>query len=203
MGKAETSLLACQHAPSLAAQRHLRRGEIIHQAGCAGSTWRVISGSLRLDVPGDSGAVFAGLALRDDIIGVETLTREHCAFTVSALSDCVLEPWSAYTSHHELQQILARNALRAAAMMEVRSGLSTSRVRNLIRLIDSAAQPDAADAPQALPDQCAMAEITGLTHETVCRVIAQMRKDGELKRASSGKKRFIVQLKPESAGATC
>ncbi len=203
MGKAETSLLACQHEASLAARRHLRRGDIIHQAGSAGRTWRVISGSLRLDVPGDSGPVFAGLALRDDIIGVETLTRERCAFTVSAMSDCVLEPWSAYTSHQELQQILSRNALRAAAMMEVRSGLSASRVRNLIRLLNSAAQPDEADAPQALPDQCAMAEITGLTHETVCRVIAQMRKAGELKRVTPGKKRFIVQLRPDSPAIAC
>lgn len=177
-------------APSLT-QRRLQRGACLYDQGNrAAHAWQVEQGSFRLDLLTADGAILtAGLGLRDDILGVEGLLEGVYAFRATALSDCLVTAWYGPQPGHPRAtlDLLARNARRSAELMSLRNGLAVTRIRRLIDLIRS--NDDSAGLLE-LPDQKAMAEITGLTHETVCRVMAQLRAEGEVERA--GKWRFLV-----------
>ena len=70
-------------------------GQRIHVAGQPGCGKRVLRGAVRLErVAADGSREFAGLAVRGDVFGAETLTSAHYGFEAFALVDAELGCWS-------------------------------------------------------------------------------------------------------------
>ncbi|WP_198291563.1 Crp/Fnr family transcriptional regulator [Thauera sp. 63] len=163
--------------------RHFPRGFSIYQAGEKGGAWRVVAGTVRLDrgLDGDGHDALASLAVVGDIIGAETLLLERYTFTARALSDCTLIPWNEYgerPGHEGLLKALARAEQRFADILALRTGRATERVARLFSIMSSGVVGRRARAGQVLPRLRDIAEITGLTIETVSRTIKQLRGEG-------------------------
>lgn len=166
---------------------HMRRalvGECIYNIGEAGIAWRVVSGAIRLDRVAGENRSFAGLARAGDVIGAETLLFRAYSFEARALTDCELEPWLARgnaPSRESLLQMLAAAESRAADALALRAGEAFERVRKLIMLL-AGERGHAAAARVGIPALKDMAEMTGLTVETVSRAMSHLRWAGVLKR---------------------
>lgn len=180
------SIIATPVSASAEPNQSLRRiaiGERIHEAGAEGIAWRVASDAVRLDRVGAGGRSFAGLALRGDVIGAESMVFGRYSFEASAIGDCELEPWllvGREVSGASLLQTLAATERRAADALALRAGEAFDRVRQLCLLLAR----DRADGRRevTIPGLRDMAEITGLTVETVSRAMSQLRKSGMLQR---------------------
>jgi CRP/FNR family nitrogen fixation transcriptional regulator len=180
------SIIATPASASAEPKQSLRRvaiGERVHEAGAEGVAWRVASGAVRLDRVGAEGRSFAGLALRGDVIGAESMVFGRYSFEASAIGDCELEPWppaGREVSGASLLQTLAATERRAADALALRAGEAFDRVRQLCLLLAR----DRADGRRevTIPGLKDMAEITGLTVETVSRAMSQLRKSGMLQR---------------------
>lgn len=180
------SIIATPVSASAEPNQSLRRiaiGERIHEAGAEGIAWRVASGAVRLDRVAAGGRSFAGLALRGDVIGAESMVFGRYSFEASAIGDCELEPWlpvGREVSGASLLQTLAATERRAADALALRAGEAFDRVRQLCLLLAR----DRADGRRevTIPGLKDMAEITGLTVETVSRAMSQLRKSGMLQR---------------------
>lgn len=180
------SIIATQVSADAEPNQSLRRiviGERIHEAGAEGIAWRVVSGAVRLDRVGAEGRGFAGLALRGDVIGAEVLVFGRYSFAACAIGDCELEPWLSpgrEASGASLLQTLAATERRAADALALRAGEAFERVRQLCLLLAR----DRSDGRRevTIPGLRDMAEITGLTVETVSRAMSQLRKSGMLQR---------------------
>lgn len=154
------------------AERHCKRGELIHHVADDGLAWRVTSGAVRLDLHGAEGPMFASLALPGDTIGLEALVFGHYGFTARALTPCVLTP-RREDDPPPLAQMAAATR-RAAQVVALRSGRAGERVQRLVALLtDHGAHPLAIQR-RLLPRLADIAEITGLTVETVCRMTAEL-----------------------------
>lgn len=165
------------------AARHIAFGERIYDADTAGIAWRVESGAVRLDrLVGDE-RHFAGIALKGDVIGAETLLFGRYAFEAHALGDCVIAPWlnaDAAPSGERLLQTLAAAERRAADALALRYGEAVERVRRLFLLLAEPRPGQATLIP--IPGLKDMAEMTGLTVETVSRVLGRFKKSGLLQK---------------------
>lgn len=158
-------------------------GEIIYAAGHSGSAWLLINGSIRLDrVENDGERAFAGLAIKGDVLGAETLLLGHYAFTATALTACELRPWPGTAEIPEprsLLRALADAERRGADAIALRCGEAASRVKRLVQILASslASQVITRNALPALTD---MADITALTIGTVSRTLSKMQAEGAL-----------------------
>lgn len=172
--------------------RNITGGEFIYGAGKEGIAWRIRSGAVRLDrissIPnspsGTETRSFAGLALAGDVIGAETLLFGHYSFEAHALGNGTLEPWLApetALSGESLLQTLAAAERRAADALSLRVGEAFGRVRQLILLL-ARERSNAAVKLISIPGLRDMAEMTGLTVETVSRAISHLRKSGLLQK---------------------
>jgi CRP/FNR family nitrogen fixation transcriptional regulator len=154
-------------------------GQLIHAAGENGRAWRIRAGAVRLDRLQGEERTFAGLALKGDILGAETLLFGAYAFEARALGEVDLEPWLAPNrppSGESLLQTLAATERRAADTLALRCGKALDRVQQLmLMLADSHRQI-------VIPGLKDMAEITALTEETVSRTVSRLRKMGLLQR---------------------
>lgn len=169
-------------AEPLPARRHILLGETIYAAGDQGPAWRIRSGAVRLDrIAGDERS-FAGLALKGDVLGAESLLFGCYSFDARAIGAVELEPWLATNqapSGETLLQMLAATEKRAAETLALRAGEALDRVRQLMVLL--ARNRD--DSPLlVIPGLKDMAEITSLTMETVSRAISRLRKAGLLQK---------------------
>ena len=168
--------------PSVQA-RKISIGERIYDAGCEGIAWRVKSGAVRLDRITAEGSNYAGLALRGDVIGAETLLFGTYSFAASAIGDCELEPWLAADkalSGERLLQTLAAVERRAADALALRAGEAFERVRQLCLLL--ARHRDDGHKAITIPELRDMAAITNLTEATVSRAMSRLRRMGMLQR---------------------
>jgi len=192
--KPESHAVVC-----VAGNLEFRRGEPIYHAGAAGIAWRVMAGSVRLDRTEQEGVMFAGLAVKGDIIGAESLLFGNYSFDAKALSDCALEPWqtdAARPVRDTLLETLAAAERRAADVVSLRCGQAADRVTRLIQLL--AKEGAQKSAPQvAIPGIRDMAEITDLTVETISRVISRLCKIGALSRL--GQRRVLLRQFPLQA----
>lgn len=168
--------------------RSLSIGEVLYTAGEEGIAWRVKTGAVRLDRVSSSseGEVrsFAGLALAGDVIGAETLLFGQYTFEAHALGDVTLEPWLApdtALSGESLLQTLAAAERRAADALSLRVGEAFERVRQLILLL-ARERNNSVSRPISIPGLRDMADMTGLTVETVSRAISHLRKSGLLQK---------------------
>lgn len=170
-------------APEIA---HIRRGEVMWRRGESGAVFRVSRGAVRLDyryADGTSG--FGGLALAGDVIGQELVSQPGYAFTASALTPVTIEVIACdpVCDAVAVSQLLAANHRRTARLLALTRGAAAQRVRTLLLMI---AVSTSKQRMVALPPGRDIAEITGLTIETVSRQISAMRRSGELVRAPHG-----------------
>jgi CRP-like cAMP-binding protein len=175
-------------------------GGRIYAAGAEGIAWRVKRGAVRLDRITPEGQSFAGLALRGDVIGAETLLSKHYSFEASAIDDCELTPWltaDQALSGKSLLQTLAAAERRAADALALRAGEAFERVRHLCLLLAR----DRADGRKeiTIPGLRDMAAITDLTEATVSRAMSHLRRTGMLQR--QGRRHGLVLVGTEAAFA--
>jgi CRP/FNR family nitrogen fixation transcriptional regulator len=164
-------------------QRRFGIGQLIYSAGSGGQAWRIQSGAVRLDRVQGEQRLFAGLALKGDILGAETLLFGEYSFDARTIADVELEPWltaDAKPSGESLLRIIASTERRTAETLSLRYGEALDRVRQLIWMLAGGRS----EGRQAvvIPGLKDMAEITGLTMETVSRAISRMRKSGMLQK---------------------
>ncbi len=173
--------------------RKIPIGERIYAAGSEGIAWRVKRGAVRLDRITPEGSQYAGLALRGDVIGAETLLFGKYSFAASAIGDCELEPWLAADkalSGESLLQTLAAAERRAADALALRAGEAFERVRQLCLLL--ARYCDEGRREITIPELRDMAAITNLTEETVSRAMSRLRRMGLLQRQNRRHGRMLV-----------
>lgn len=161
----------------------LTAGELLYRAGDTGRAWVLLEGSIRLDRTGindESG--FAGLAIKGDILGAETLLLDGYTYTATALTACRLAPWPGETTQlvpAALLQAITRIERRGADAVALRCGEAAGRVRRLVELI-SGAGPVSKLSRLMLPALRDMADITALTIGTVSRTLVQLQAEGLL-----------------------
>jgi len=180
--------------------RKISIGERIYAAGAGGIAWRVKSGAVRLDRITAEASDYAGLALRGDVIGAETLLFGTYSFTASAIGDCELEPWLAAgkaLSGESLLQTLAAAERRAADALALRAGEAFERVRQLCLLL--ARYCDEGRREITIPELRDMAAITNLTEATVSRAMSRLRRMGLLQRRGRRHGLLLVATEPAFA----
>lgn len=166
-------------------------GGCIYAAGSEGIAWRVKSGAVRLDRITAAGRDYAGLALRGDVIGAETLLFGKYSFEASAIGDCELVPWLAADqalSGESLLQTLVAAERRAADALALRAGEAFERVRRLCLLL--ARNLGEGRREITIPELRDMAAITNLTEATVSRAMSRLRRMGLLQR--QGRRRGLL-----------
>jgi CRP-like cAMP-binding protein len=183
--------------------RTAKLGEILYGVGEEGIAWRVKSGAIRLDrITGGTGNEthsFAGLALAGDVFGAETLLFGQYSFEAYAFEACELEPWLApgtALSGENLLQTLAAAERHAADALSLRVGEAFERVRQLILLL-ARERSQSAIRPISIPGLRDMADMTGLTVETVSRAISHLRKSGLLQKY--GRHSALIFPQPRTA----
>ena len=180
--------------------RKIPIGERIYSAGSEGIAWRVRIVAVRLDRITPEGSDYAGLALRGDVIGAETLLFGKYSFAASAIGDCELEPWLAADkalSGENLLQTLAAAERRAADALALRAGEAFERVRQLCLLL--ARYRDEGRKEIMIPELRDMAAITNLTEATVSRAMSRLRRLGILQRR--GRRHGLMRVAVEPAFA--
>lgn len=180
--------------------RQISIGERIYAAGSEGIAWRVKSGAVRLDRVTAEGSNYAGLALRGDVIGAETLLFGKYSFDAGAIGDCKLEPWLAADkapSGESLLQTLAAAERRAADALALRAGAAFERVRQLCLLL--ARYRDEGRKEITIPELRDMAAITNLTEETVSRAMSRLCRLGMLQRRGRRHGLMLVAADPAFA----
>jgi CRP/FNR family nitrogen fixation transcriptional regulator len=173
--------------------RKIPIGGQIYAAESEGIAWRIRSGAVRLDRVTPDGSHYAGLALRGDVIGAETLLFGKYSFAACAIGDCELEPWLAADkalSGESLLQTLAGAERRAADALALRAGEAFERVRQLCLLL--ARYCDEGRREITIPELRDMAAITNLTEETVSRAMSRLRRMGLLQRQGRRHGRMLV-----------
>jgi len=167
--------------------RQVATGEQLYTACGTGSAWLILSGSVRLDRAEDRGeATFAGIALKGDILGAETLLLGNYSYTATALSECVLTPWPGAETQPEagtLLKALAAAERRCADAIALRCGDAAARVRRLVGLLAGRTSPQRISR-FTLPSLRDMADITALTVSTVSRTLVNMQDEGVLEMQS-------------------
>lgn len=180
--------------------RKIPIGGLVYAAGSDGIAWRIRRGAVRLDRLTSEGSHFAGLALRGDVIGAETLLFGKYSFAASAIGDCELEPWLAADkalSGESLLQMLAAAERRAADALALRAGEAFERVRGLCQLL--ARYCDEGRREITIPELRDMAAITNLTEETVSRAMSRLRRLGILQRQDRRHGLMRVAVEPAFA----
>ncbi len=152
------------------------RGLALWSAGKPGVAWRLEQGIVCLFFPDATGAVepaerLAMLALPGDLVGVEAQFFGHYAFDAVALTPVVLSAWAQSPQAISSGEIYWRQAQRAHDVARLRSGRAEQRLRRLLELLH-------AHAPEApWPRRRDIAAVTGLTIETVSRLLSQWREE--------------------------
>ncbi len=161
---------------------HFGRGELLCKRGESGAVLRIGFGAVRLDflyANGKSG--FGGLALAGDVIGYELLSQPEYNCSASALTPVIVESIDVAGNCDAVavSRLLAASQRRTADLLAMTRGGAEQRVRALLSMIASST---CRRRMVALPPGRDIAEITGLTIETVSRQLSAMRRSGELVR---------------------
>lgn len=160
-------------------------GRVIYQARQFGRAWRVVSGAVRLNQVGANVIhdEFASLAIVGDVIGAETLISGRYAFNAVALGPVQMAPWpdtDGRPSDHTLLTLLTTTEKRAAELVAMRAGEAAERVMRLIRLLRQN-EPRGSTATRVfMPGGRDVADITGLSVETVARIVSRLQREGKL-----------------------
>ncbi len=162
---------------------HFQRSERVCERGESGDMLRVVRGAVRLDFRYANGTTgFGGLALPGNIIGYELPSQRNYCFTAYALTPVTVEAIDADLDFDAfaILELLATTQQRTAHLLALTRGTAAQRVRTLLTMI---AESTRRRRMVALPPGRDIAEITGLTIETVSRQLSAMRRSGELVRS--------------------
>lgn len=167
----------------MARSLRLACGQNLYAAGSTGSPWLLASGSIRLDrIDQDGERAFAGLAVKGDVLGAETLLLGCYTFSSTALTACELVPWpgtSVQTEPLPVLKALADAERRGADAVSLRCGEAAARVKRLILMLaHSLSSPHL--PRRMLPALTEMADITALTVGTVSRTLSTLQAEGTL-----------------------
>jgi CRP-like cAMP-binding protein len=203
----EKTMKTPQSAPAL---RTLESGHLLIEAGQDGPVWRVRSGVLRLERPGQDGTMLVQLALPGDLVGVEALCALPHAYTVSALCTAeieLLEPTGELGYTATLAQAFLQQQRQTLDMMRLRSGSIQQRLAYLLTVLgkDQAGRVHIVQRDE-LPTLREMAQIVDSAFETVCRELnALMPRKPKAKTAiqlaSTGARRKPTHWTPSPMGA--
>lgn len=178
----------------------LARGQVLLQAGTAGSVWRVRQGAFRLERAVGDGLSVVHLALPGDLVGLEGLCAEPFACTVTALVDSVATPEpvlgeAALTT--TLAAALLQQQRQSLDMALMRSGKAPVRLGHLLKLLAHAfgAGRGALDR-KALPALKDMAQIIDATPETVCRELTRLLPPAARRKAPTRRPAWLDALVP-------
>ena len=157
--------------------RHLMQREALSIAETY-TVWRLESGALRIDSKRTyETEMLVRLAMPGDLIGVESLLGVQDRFTVRALTPSRLVPLE--LPDGKMPQLLKDSVItgykRSCEMVQLRTGTAQERVKYLLVLLTEAGGMKG-NATCALPT---LGDIAGIVHvalETVCRVLASLRK---------------------------
>lgn len=160
---------------------HLSDDRPIYLAGTTGPSWRIRRGVVRLSRPSpDSDTpVFAGIARAGDILGSEVQLFGTYACDAHPIGEVELEAWLQADTRSLLRTIAAAER-RTAEAISLRAGEAMDRIRRLFVILSGETAQET--IPVFIPCLKDMANITGLTQETVSRVISQLRRLGILTR---------------------
>lgn len=156
--------------PSL---RSLPSGHTLIEAGQRGPVWRVLTGVLRLERPGQDGQMLVQLALPGDLIGVEALCAQAHAYSASALIHAQVEP-VVISGELEHYATMAKGFLQqqrqTLEMMRLRSGPIQQRLAYLLTVLGKDKEGRLRSVQRdELPTLREMAQIVDSALETVCR----------------------------------
>lgn len=178
----------------------LARGQVLLQAGTAGSVWRVRQGAFRLERAVGDGLSVVHLALPGDLVGLEGLCAEPFACTVTALVDSVATPEpvlgeAALTT--TLAAALLQQQRQSLDMALMRSGTAPVRLGHLLQLLAHAfgVRHGALDR-KALPALKDMAQIIDSTPETVCRELTRLLPPATRRKAPTRRPTWLDALVP-------
>lgn len=165
--------------------RRVAKGKLIYCIGQEGSAWQILHGSIRLNFFHNEELILAGVAVAGDVIGVEALLAGHYDFEAIAMTDCLIATWHP-AEPRGLLKLLAAQTQRNASALTLRVGTAEERVRQFLALL-AAGQGRYADPETIhLPSLRNIGEITGLTIETVSRVLSRWRSLGLVSHRSRG-----------------
>jgi CRP/FNR family transcriptional regulator len=159
---------------------HFPRSERVCERGELGVMLRVARGAVRLNHRyADGTTAFGGPALAGDAIGHELLALCSYCFPGCALTPLTVEAIDIDLDFDTfaVSELLATTQQRTAHLLALTRGAAAKRVRTLLTMI---AASTCRRRMVALPTGRDIAEITGLTIETVSRQISAMRRSGEL-----------------------
>jgi CRP-like cAMP-binding protein len=163
----------------------LTAGSSLYELGTRqGSGWRLLSGTLRLDLTGCSRQHLVQLALPGDLLGLEPLYGAEHQATARALVDCQLQALQAPDANDPramatlLAQALGQQWRRATDMAALRTGATPERVRRLLQLLRADTDSGAANPTldHALPRIKDIAALVDSAHETVSRILSGLRR---------------------------
>ncbi|WP_083491452.1 Crp/Fnr family transcriptional regulator [Thauera sp. 27] len=171
-----------------------QRGAEIYCGGQTGEAWRIQQGSVRLDLHTGDQTRFAGVALAGDLIGVEVLLFGIYSYSARALSEVILERWSdpeEQMSAPKLLHLVHGMERRSADSVALRSGAAETRIAQLLGLMGRGLGLGKARVRVALPTLRDIADITGLTIETVSRTLKSLRHAGRLEMVGERRTREV------------
>lgn len=157
--------------------RRVAKGKLIYCIGQSGGALQILHGSARLNFFHNDELILAGIAVVGDVIGVEALLAGSYNFEAVAMTDCLVSVWQP-EDPADLLKLLAEQSQRNASALTLRVGTAEERVRQFLALL-AAGQGRYADPDTVkLPSLKNIGEITGLTIETVSRVLSRWRSLG-------------------------
>jgi CRP-like cAMP-binding protein len=142
--------------------------------------WRIDSGTMRIDTLDDAGIHhFVRLAIQGDVLGVENIAGLKEKIIVSALTPVQLQPLE-LTQEKQLTPLLFEalktSHQRCREMVSLRTGVVEERVRRLLLMLVQTDAQISESQDCNLPSLGNIAEIVHSTPETVCRILASLRK---------------------------
>ncbi|WP_341685692.1 cyclic nucleotide-binding domain-containing protein [Limnohabitans sp.] len=153
--------------------RTLESGQTLVEAGQHGAVWRVSTGVLRLERPGQDGTMLVQLALPGDLIGVEALCTQPQAYTATALVAAKVEPLeiTGELSHYAtMAKGFLQQQRQTLDMVRLRSGPIQQRLAYLLTVLGKDQQGRVRVVQRdELPTLREMAQIVDSAFETVCR----------------------------------
>lgn len=160
---------------------HLSDDRPIYLAGTTGPSWRIRRGVVRLSHPSPDGntPVFAGIARAGDILGSEIQLFGTYTCDAYPIGEVELEAWLQADTRSLLRTIAAAER-RTVEAISLRAGEAMDRIRRLFVILSGETAQET--IPVFIPCLKDMADITGLTQETVSRVVSQLRRLGILTR---------------------
>ncbi len=154
------------------------RGQLLLGHGQRAGLWRVTRGAFLIERPTRDGRDVVALALPGDLVGLEALLDEPCAYAVTALLDAAARPETVAGDAalaRALGDAVRQQQRQALEMTELRSGAVLARLQHLLRLLGRPGVNRAEDPGRRhLPMLRDIAQIVNSAPETVCRELKHL-----------------------------